>query len=597
MSKESPDVGSTNQSVIHVRCSARIIIFAGAVGWFLTIVGLHRRNWQDAWILDGVLLPTIAFIAVSFWVVASERDLRIVALICAVFVATVSLVPGLKYVQPYGVAIDSSVHFLTVQEMLVTGTIAERHTYASIAGMHGWLATIGLLGELAPDQLMQFVLPLMGALIPLLTYWICRRAAMPEALTKRIVIVSCLGGFPWFLANGTGFSLALLLLAFGATLIQAFYSSTRALRVAHVMLAITSILLLIIWHSTTPLMLSFAMILASFSPTVIDMVQRRKLRLSPSLSIAGMGILSMAGFLLYHWLLADRVWQVMVATTVRMIQADEALVEIVPSRLFEISLMDQMRVAAVIHGRDGILLLLAAIGIVVVWRQRKVWRHQLPLYVFVFLVMYAYALMIVAAFSGAGYQRVIWAPLTLAPFFAGPALWWIETRLPGLVGERRLLRFAWAPVAGLLVGAWLVQIFACQPLIPRVGATAAYPSGDYIVWLHETNTAYQQRMLTFAQERAESDATFAIDVVGQREFLRYFGVEASESRRLYTPLKRRESINPDKVDLFLVHRPGPAGGLTEQVEVRSGAAIDALRSMAGWSTVYDNGESFVLAIR
>src|SRR5690606_2764725 len=118
------------------------------------------------------------------------------------------------------------------------GTIAERHTYASIAGMHGWLATIGLLGELTPDQLMQFVLPLIGALIPLLTYWICRRVAMPEALAKRIVIVSCLGGFPWFLANGTGFSLALLLLAFGATLVQAFYCSTRALRVAHVVLAV-----------------------------------------------------------------------------------------------------------------------------------------------------------------------------------------------------------------------------------------------------------------------------------------------------------------------------------------------------------------------
>ena len=596
MATDSPAMASIRCATIQAGRSARMIVFASTVVWLLAIVALHRRNWQDAWILDGLLLPTTAFVAVAFWTVACEKDLRNVALACAAFVATLSLIPGLKYVQPYGVASDSSVHYLTLQEMLVTGKIAERQTYASIAGMHGWLAMIGLTGGLTAAQLMQFVLPLIGSLIPLLTYWICRDATMPDVLTKRIVILSCLGGFPWFQANGTGFSLALLLLVLGATVLQAFYGSPHAQRAAHVILAAIVILLLIFWHSTTPLMLSFALILASFSPTVVDMVQRRKLHLWPSCSIAGLGILSLTAFLLYHWLLADRVWQVMVATVIRMVQAEESLVEIVPNRLFEISLIDRMRVAAVIHGRDGMLLLLAAIGMIVVWRQRRAWRRQFPLYVFFFFVMYAYALMIVAAVSGAGYQRMLWAPLTLAPFFAGPALWWIETQLPELAGKRRLLRFVWAPVAGLLVAAWLVQIFACQPLIPRVGATATYPAGDYIVWLHETNTAYQQRMLTFVQEHTDGKATFAIDVVGQREFLRYFGSEAAERRRLYTPLKRNESIDPDKVDFFLVHRPGPAGGLTEQVEVRSGAAIDALRSVPGWSTVYDNGESFVLAI-
>ena len=50
----------------------------------------------------------------------------------------------------------------------------------------------------------------------------------------------------------------------------------------------------------------------------------------------------------------------------------------------------------------------------------------------------------------------------------------------------------------------------------------------------------------------------------------------------------------DEPAFILLRRPGVAGAYMEQVEHRSGEAIEALRASQGMSTIYDNGGSFVL---
>ena len=67
---------------------------------------------------------------------------------------------------------------------------------------------------------------------------------------------------------------------------------------------------------------------------------------------------------------------------------------------------------------------------------------------------------------------------------------------------------------------------------------------------------------------------------------------------IFTPEKMKrqsEWLAADDVALILLHRPGRAGSLSEQVELRSTAAIAAWRQREELDLVYDNGQSFVLS--
>jgi len=154
-----------------------------------------------------------------------------------------------------------------------------------------------------------------------------------------------------------------------------------------------------------------------------------------------------------------------------------------------------------------------------------------------------------------------------------------------------------AALVTLLLTATLVDFFSFQPLVPKVQDPDSAVSEDYLVWLHAVNTAYQERMMTFAENYTSPDTRFAMDITGQKQFMRYFGSRTSIRRGLYLPLYRQSKIAPQDVGLFLLHWPGPAGGLGEKVDYRSTAHLQQLRETPKWGLVYDNGESFILWIR
>jgi hypothetical protein len=104
-------------------------------------------------------------------------------------------------------------------------------------------------------------------------------------------------------------------------------------------------------------------------------------------------------------------------------------------------------------------------------------------------------------------------------------------------------------------------------------------------------------MLTFAEARTDPKSGFAVDDRGYQQFMRYFGKDRASYRRLPVPLARQEPVDNSEVAFFLLHWPGPAGGLGEQVEYRSVQKLKGLRKTPGWGLVYDNGESYILKVR
>lgn len=585
------------QHSLHLGKTQRLILFMAAALWYLALVHLQQRNFQDGWILEGIVLPSIGFAAIFLLVLSLEDDNRIVALLCAGAVSIAALVPGLKYHQPYGTSIDAVTHYAMTQSLVTTGQVLPDDIYASIAGMHAWLASLALMAGLSAEQIIRIGLPLLAGLMPLLVYWLCVRVDMPAYLVKYTVAASCLAVFPSYLPNGTLFTLVPLFLLFAALVVREFYSVSLKAKRIYSLIAVIAVLQITVWHSTTPMAAPVVLALTSATPVVVWIVDRNAGRPRLAAGPLWFALLTAGLFIFYHLAEADQILEVTVTSLMRVFTSPEMAPNVVPARLFEITLSDAVRVALVIHGRDFLLMGLAVLGSTIIWRHRREWNGLLHLYAFLFLVCAAYGVLMVGSISGAGYRRFIWAPLAATPFFVGPALWWLMNELP-----RRAARWH-VPLPSLrlslvtvLLVVWAVQFYPLQLLVPKASALAAETSDEYVVWLHEVNSAFQVRMLAWTEANTDSKLRLAFDLWGKRQYQRYFGKEALTYRGGYVPLRRPETFDPDRVRLFLLHWPGPAGGLGEQVEYRSAVNIATLRKTEGWGLIYDNGESFILLL-
>ncbi len=579
----------------------RYLLFAAATFWFLAAVVAVRRNYQDSWILEDLVWPFAGFMLVFLLNLHWEDDNRLVALLCAWAALVLALVPSLKYIQVYGETIDAVIHYLMTNTLITTGRISSQvQTYEAVAGMHSWLASMGLTSGLSAAEMIKFGIPLMAGIIPVLLYWICSRTRMPAGLTKYVLGVSFLAIFPYHLLTGTGFTLIPLLLFLGVLLVSEYYSDTASERVTYSLLAILVLVQLTLWHTTTPLLLLVLLVFIAFTPLLVRLATGQRRKGSIAQHFIQIGVLAAVLILGYHSVEIDPVFRIGVTRIYQFIMAERASTEVLPASLFSIPLLDAARIFLLMYGREAILYLLAAIGLVTLWRNRARFNSLLALYSFLTLVILAFAAAFPLSILGIDYGRFMWVPTTIAPFFAGFTLWWWSQKLQALhVVRRRLFRGISIVLVCASVGVFALEFYAYQPLVPPSRTLADGSSDEHIVWLVQANTAYQDRMIHFAEAYSSADTQFNIDVAGNRQYLRYFGNYGK--RGLYLPLepkmKWEDSQDAAKHKLYLLHWPGEAGGYFESVSQRSVANLTQLRDTVGWGLVYDNGESFVLQLR
>jgi hypothetical protein len=576
----------------------RVLLYLGATIWFMAFVLSKQRNYQDTWILADIFVPFLVCLMLFLWVVAQEEDNRIVAALSAWSVLIVNLIAGLKYVQPYGNSLDGSVHYVVTNALLTTGhTVAPDEVYSSLVGMHAWLASLALTAGISTTNVLKYGLPLTGVVIPLLIYWICRAVKLPAGPTKYALVLSVISGYTLFEPFGTGFSLVPLLVLLGALLIREYYTRPGAYRATFSVLALLSVGQLTIWHSTTPMLLPVLLGVVSVTPLAVKIVARRRDGPWLSTSFIWLGVLMGVAFLAYHTLPQDEVFQVVTRAASRFGTQGGVVGGVVPERAFQIGLSDLLRVLIIVQGRDMALIGLLGLGALIAWRRRRTWSDLMHFFAFWLLVALTFGGLIVTSLTGLDYGRFLVVPVAIAPFLAGLALWWLHGRdqmRPFLL--RWLGRMVFVGMVVLLIAIWIVQYYDYQPLVPKARAVDRTVSDEYVLWDHVVNTAYQQRMLYFAQDHTNPADRFALDITGHRQFLRYFGYEEAYIRGLALPLQLQEPVNPDRVNYFLLHWPGVSGGMSEQVEWRSTAKMKQLHDTPDWGVVYDNGQSFILAV-
>jgi hypothetical protein len=576
----------------------RVLLYVAASIWFMVYALSHQRNYQDAWILDGILWPFIGLILLFLYVVSVEKDNRVVTLLSAWMILVITLIPSLKYEQPYGSSTDATEHYLMVESLMTDGKILEDHIYASIPAIHAWLASFGLTSGLSEERTIQLGLPLTGALMPLLIYWWLHATNIPEDIAKYTIAVSCLSAFPHFLPNGTGFTLLPLVMLLAVLFIREYGTSRGKNQFALTIVAVIGLLQITFWHSTTPLLLPLVLGGITLTPLFNWVLHGLKKRPNLGISFARMSLLAIVLFFGYRMLRNDRIFQVIVTMVFELFSTSEAVHAAAPPKLFQVTLVDAAVTTWLLRGRFILLSALSVGGILVLWRKRRQLDAVLPFYLYVILIITVLFPLLAGAFvTGISYGRFMVLLFAFAPFLVGPFMWWSHKLLMNMIRPRVLAWLASATLIVLIITLAIVDFFPLQPIVPKLQDRESGESKDYLLWVHSVNSAYQKNMMSFAESYAPPQSHFAMDLLGQRQYIRYFGENAGLRRRLYLPLRLREEVDPREVDLFLLHWPGRAGGLSETIELRSVSRIQELRETPNWGLVYDNGESFILWVR
>jgi hypothetical protein len=576
----------------------RLLVFAAAVTWLMAVVLMQQRSYQDGWILEGIVAPFAGFLLVAALLIRAEKDDRYAAWLCAVTVALVSLVPSLKYREPYGTTLDAGVHFALVRDIMATGRIPVDHSYATIPGMHAWLASLGVLAGVSPALAVKIGLPLQAGFVPLFVTWLSRRFALPPRLTRLNMVLSCFTIFEAYVAYGTGFSLVPFLMILGVLAVREFVAVSPALRRRYLLVSLLFLAQVLVWHSSTPLVLAAVLAAASLTPLLVWLTGTGPRRPRLAMTFAWFAVLTCVTFMLYHGLLNDPVHNAVVGVVRSALGLQERVQKLVPPRFFEITMGQRLQIAAVLHGRDLAIAGLAGLGTCVVWARRRAWAAALPLYVFALLVCAAHVAMLVTALIGVNYLRFTLGPVIVAALLAGPAVWALET-----AWQTRTARSAWWRPLGrvgstvgviALAAITVVQVLRCQPLVPKVAVDLG--EREYVLWVHEVNTAYKWHLLQFAAAHTQPDTSWATDYHTRSQYIRYLGYPGRASRYLEYPLLERTPPEGIRSPLLILHRVGRAGGYAEQVEMRTRASIQELSLREGWGRVYDNGESFMILL-
>lgn len=572
----------------------------------VVISASFHRGYQDSWILEGIWIPLLLTFVCYLATFYQTSSLVYVAMGTSIMVFVGYAAPGLKYSEIYSSTIDASVHYSMIRTLTTTG-LPDPNAYEFTPGMHILIAAFSQMSGYSPIFWSKVLPGFIGSLAPLGIYELCRQANLPISLSKIVIAVSGVSLSLLYVPNGTTFAVAIVSSLFTTMIIReiALYRPEPSHAISYGILILLMLMTLILWHAISSILIPAALVVSGISALALWRFfaafgnQFSRLRIS-AISLITTGIIGLYMLALYWSMVAEPLWDYLLlnvrlfaeALTATEIDPSETLV---PQRASEIPLWALFRVFMFMHARDGTMLLLAFLGIGFsfesIWRKRQEERPFLWLLFFCIVLLMSFSLIFVgtfvSGFSKHGYQRFMRYMIVASPVVAGYGLW----RILGIFNIRRRYAtssiLATAGVAALYLVA-SIQLYPYQPATPTaeiVGGDATTP----ILWQHQVNTDYQQRVLEFSLEKLDPSLNFYSDYVTYHQSGLFLGLEAKEeiSYRKWTR---------EQPAYVILHEPGKAGSYAEQAEYRSQNEIEKLREIDGVTTIYDNGGSFMLFV-
>jgi hypothetical protein len=567
------------------RKRAALATFILAAIWLMSTVTQSRRTYQDGWILEGVELQFALLLFVFVANVAWETDLSHIAVVSTLMAFFVNAAPALKYDFVYGSTTDVAAHYDMARSLAFTGQVVPDSVYQNTPGLHALMAVASRTSRVPISFWAKVFPPFVGCLMPLALYMFCKRAHLPRALSKNVIVLSIASQPVLYMLNGTSFVAPLLGVLLVILLLRETELGESAYRVSIQLLVLFLTIAVIFWHPATSLLFPLVLIASGI---VISLLPQRTLYLVDSGKLASLGILALVAVLSYWMYEADLVWAHFVRN-IRFAIRPDLTPDLVPDRLFEVSLQDQIVVFLFYHARDAVLLILSGTGLLYLGMERRTGRlHQLlHTYGLIWLLWIGMLLgVLVWGFGSQGYRRFLVYVVTLSPILSGYGYWRITRTLNSHWGHRT--SGVISAIGYILVfGIAAIQLYPFQPLLPSLPELEGQQDSTPALWMHQVNTLSQYRMLDFAVNRIPIEEQLVSDYIGTRQSNLFFGHETGQR-------VKQAGTQKAEASLVLLHWPGTAGAYSEQAEYRSRNAIEAWRTYKGVSTVYDNGTSFVL---
>jgi len=538
-----------------------------AIGFF-SAVFLNQRNYQDVWILQGIVVPTAIFI--FFFLVAETfiQENKTLVILAASLLAAMNLVPGLKY-QLFSGVFDAPSHFRFTDQIASQGYIPENEhiseQYSGNPGMHIFMASISIISGISTNDVFRFIIPALSGLVPFIIYFVTKDIL--DNTTQRYVIIA--SSFPIFTKmNKRTFLLIFAILGFNV----------------------------IISHAITSLFVSFLLVGTLIILKSLEILGKKSLGRVRVATVVAPSLLYVVLFLAWWANTSSYNLNTLVDLT-RALLVGAPTSTPVPTRFHSISLMPRLQVLAVFHLRDGIIGMLSLFGLFVFLRKlrlNEVSDKTETFYKFLIVFLSNFALFLffefVSGFGNIEYGRFIVYALPLCVFLVGLTLWRLCKFLNGISVKPIIRNLAFASFLFILVSSCLIQFYRCQLLVPRSNVLSDdLPENEYLVYFGVVNTIYQIEMISFAEMHSynssiASDATTRFQVYG-------FSDPSFFSRHVWhSPLKPGQS---PKWGLFLLHTV-KAGHPSEKAEYRTRERIENFRLEAG-NIIYDNGESFIIS--
>ena len=571
-----------------------LLVYVAITTVFVSFVSSNLRSHQDSWILEDVFVATMIYILTFSIVVATVDDNRIVALVCVIFVVVLNAIPNLKYQFFYG-CFDSVAHYGFVKDLLSLGFVPKTGFYAPVysdfPGMHILVAALSLVLGISAITSIKLVASTIFGIIPLMTYFVTN-SIFERNMQKYIIIASGLPTVMSYALVGTTFALPLyfsfLCLFFRRNMVE---KNRRGYTLALVLFAFG----LLLSHAVTTVVLILLLGIVLLLIKSIDFVKRHSHYFLMSMYI-GVWFLLTVSFIAWLMFNADFVSHIFIQSVQR-IFLGEIIEEPVPTRLFEIPLSAQLRFFALWHLKDAIITVLAFAGLLVLLKLFKRENEStfedfyLSLLCFLSATSLLLVFQLVVRFGAIEYRRLIKYAMVFAPFLVGLFLWQLNQSSRIRIRVKPIIC---ASVLFICISLSITQIFAYQPLAPRADVLSEdLPGNAYILDFRAVNTIYQEKMISFAERFSSSDSRITSDKVTRWQ-MRGFANESFSSRHVYhSPLEPNMNKENLKWDVFLLHYGERSGPLNEKVEYRTREVIEKFRGTLG-NVVYDNGESFVI---
>jgi len=536
------------------------------------------RDYKDSWILEGLEIPFVLFVATYALAFFSEKKVSSMVLLAVIGRFTFLLIPNLKYDWFLGTAIDQHVQYGLANYVYTRGYIATQGpstvpVYGSTPLIHLSFAVFSIVLNVPVVDSIKFLPVFLSPIYPLLTYAILKRFEFSRGTNalKYAVFISSVPLSPQkFIVTGSQFGVLLAFLILGS-LVMFFQKNDPR----HFFIFMFFIFALAATHSASSLLLT-SLLLAIMLVKKISYFRLKSYLKVPQ--IFAVTLICAAWLCFPAELTFERINRLVF---VGALAGTTPEAEQITPRFFELVRVDilaAMKTFLVFYGADIFLLLLTLAGLIILLKRLKQLDNTSK---FLFLMCGVTLLsMPIALISKLGLFRVLLFVSSLFPFFTGIFI------------LRTCKRKKWltAVIFSLIMLLATLQLYKCQPLIPSANILKKnLPASEPIVYVTGVNSIYQRQMIEFASNyvrgRIACDLVTKDQIIGLTDFS--FSVAYVTG---YYPLDTNQLEK--RYDYFLIHLPGASGPFNEQAELRTRDLI--FEAIYNSSVIYTNGESYTL---